>query len=171
MTATTPRIYVGTYAKYNSGSIEGAWLDLTDYSDKEGFEEACQALHGPGEHEFMFQDHEGIPDRFISESSLSDNVWTDWVELDDDDKELLQVYLGEVNQNGTLEEAKEACWGRFSSEEDWATEFWEETGMLESIPTQLRGYIDYTAYARDSRLSGDMTFVRKGGEVWCFRNN
>jgi hypothetical protein len=28
----TPRIYVGTYAKYNAGSIAGAWLDLDDYA-------------------------------------------------------------------------------------------------------------------------------------------
>lgn len=27
----TYRIYVGTYAKYSSGSIKGAWLDLEDY--------------------------------------------------------------------------------------------------------------------------------------------
>ena len=28
------QVYVGTYAKYNSGSIEGAWLDCEDYSSK-----------------------------------------------------------------------------------------------------------------------------------------
>ena len=39
------RIYVGTYAKYNDGSIEGKWLDLSDYSDKEEFYEACRELH------------------------------------------------------------------------------------------------------------------------------
>lgn len=26
-------IYVGTYAKYNNGSLYGKWLDLADYSD------------------------------------------------------------------------------------------------------------------------------------------
>ena len=40
------RIYVGTYAKYNNGSIYGKWLDLSDYSDKEEFYEACHELHG-----------------------------------------------------------------------------------------------------------------------------
>lgn len=29
-TTTTARVYVSTYAKYNSGSIQGAWLDLED---------------------------------------------------------------------------------------------------------------------------------------------
>ena len=35
------KVYVGTYAKYNNGSLFGAWLDLSDYSDKEEFYEAC----------------------------------------------------------------------------------------------------------------------------------
>ena len=36
------RIYVGTYAKYNDGSIEGKWFDLSDFSDKDEFYEACK---------------------------------------------------------------------------------------------------------------------------------
>ena len=39
------KVYVGTYAKYNNGSLYGAWLDLSDYSDKEEFYEACRELH------------------------------------------------------------------------------------------------------------------------------
>ncbi|MEQ3054471.1 antirestriction protein ArdA, partial [Bacteroides finegoldii] len=39
------KVYVGTYAKYNNGSLSGAWLDLSDYSDKEEFYEACRELH------------------------------------------------------------------------------------------------------------------------------
>ena len=74
---TSPRVYVGTYAKYNSGSIEGAWFDLEDYRNKLEFEHACQELHGAGDHEFMFQDHVGIPDRHISESYLSGDVWNE----------------------------------------------------------------------------------------------
>lgn len=26
------KVYVGTYAKYNNGSLSGAWLDLSDHS-------------------------------------------------------------------------------------------------------------------------------------------
>ena len=36
------KVYVGTYVKYNNGSLSGAWLDLSDYSDKEEFYEACR---------------------------------------------------------------------------------------------------------------------------------
>ena len=27
-----PRIYVGTYAKYNDGSIDGKWIDISEYN-------------------------------------------------------------------------------------------------------------------------------------------
>lgn len=39
------RIYVGTYSKYNGGNLCGAWLDLSGYSNKEEFYEACKKLH------------------------------------------------------------------------------------------------------------------------------
>ncbi|MNL78164.1 Antirestriction protein (ArdA) [compost metagenome] len=57
------RIYVGTYAKYNDGSIAGGWLDLSDYSNKDEFYQACTQLHADEEDpEFMFQDYENIPE-------------------------------------------------------------------------------------------------------------
>ena len=64
-----PMIYVGTYEKYNNGSIAGKWLSLNDYDDLEGFYKACKELHNE-EHdpEFMFQDFEYIPKSMIGES-------------------------------------------------------------------------------------------------------
>ena len=35
-TLSAASVYVGTYAKYNNGSLSGAWLNLSDYSDKIG---------------------------------------------------------------------------------------------------------------------------------------
>ena len=70
------RIYVGTYAKYNGGSILGKWLDLSDYSDKEEFYEACRELHKDEQDpEFMFQDWEYIPSDLIGESWLAENIF------------------------------------------------------------------------------------------------
>ena len=45
VTLSEARVYVGTYAKYNNGSLFGKWLDLSDYSDKDEFLEACRELH------------------------------------------------------------------------------------------------------------------------------
>ena len=51
-------------ASYNNGSLFGAWLDLSDYSDKEDFYEACRELHKDEEDaEYMFQDWENVPEK------------------------------------------------------------------------------------------------------------
>lgn len=52
-----------TYARYNNGSLFGKWLDLSDYSDKDEFLEACRKLHKDEQDpEYMFQDYENIPE-------------------------------------------------------------------------------------------------------------
>lgn len=74
-TNTTPALYVGTYAKYNSGSIAGQWLKLSDYSDAEEFLAACYELHKDEEDpELMFQDFEGFPRSLYGESMSQDEI-------------------------------------------------------------------------------------------------
>jgi antirestriction protein len=167
---TQARVYVGTYAKYNEGSIEGEWLNLEDYSDKDAFLDACKELHKDEEDpELMFQDYEGIPKGMISESHIDEAVW-EWLELDDNDKELLSVYQAEIDSDGTIDQARDAFAGTFRDEEDWAYEFLNDTGALNEIPENLRNYFDYEAYARDARLGGDICFVNHNGETWAFYN-
>lgn len=165
-----PRIYVGTYAKYNAGSIAGAWLDLEDYSDREAFYEACAKLHAnEPDPEFMFQGYEGFPKAFYAESHVSEELFA-WLELDESDRELLDVYQTHVDQSGDIETARDAYAGQFDSESDWASSFLEDTGGLEGVPEHLQYYIDFEAYARDAQLGGDMTFARHKGEVWAFHS-
>lgn len=168
----TARIYVGTYAKYNAGSIKGAWLNLEDYADRDDFLEACAKLHADEDDpELMFQDFEGFPRGFYNESSAPpDELW-DWLELDDDDRELLAVYQEHVDESGDIDRAREAFAGKADSEADWAAEWLEETGGLEGVPEHLRNYIDFESYARDARIGGDVIFARHGGDLWVFYNN
>lgn len=171
MTTTTARIYVGTYAKYNSGSIKGAWLNLEDYSDREAFLSACRELHkDEADPELMFQDYEGFPKSFYSESNVPEALWA-WLELDEDDRELLAVYQDNVDSDADIERARDAYCGKYDSEADWAEQFLDDTGGLEGVPEHLRNYIDYEAFGRDARLGGDMTFVRHDGDLWAFQNN
>ena len=62
------RIYVGTYAKYNNGSSQGEWVELSDFYDLDGFMERCAGIHEDEEEpEYMFQAWEEIPDGLIDE--------------------------------------------------------------------------------------------------------
>jgi antirestriction protein len=75
------RVYVGTYRKYNEGSIAGEWLELEDYDSRADFYEACRELHSDeADPELMFQDWEEIPEKYITESSIDDDLW-DWLKL------------------------------------------------------------------------------------------
>lgn len=181
MTMTAPSVFVGTYKAYNNGSLKGKWFYLEAYSDRDEFYDAIKAFHCNPDNddartepeddpEFMFQDWEGIPDAYISECWLHDDLWDNWVNLTDDERELLTVYLDHVNADGDLAEAKERFQGKFNSPEDWAEDYWENSGLLSEIPENLRFYIDYQAYARDCRYAGDVVFVEESGECWVFSN-
>ncbi len=73
------KLYVGTYAKYNNGSIAGKWLNLNDYASKEEFLLACKAVHkDERDPEFMFQDYEAMEDweqAFYSEFYIDAKYW------------------------------------------------------------------------------------------------
>lgn len=167
---TEPRIYVGTYAKYNAGSIKGAWLSL-DGHDKESFLAACAELHkDESDPELMFQDFEGFPKSYYSESSIPDELFA-WLELDEEDRELLAVYREHVDQDAEIEAARDAFMGKADSEADWAQQWLEDTGGLEGVPEHLRNYIDFEAYARDARLGGDVVFARHDAELWVFNGH
>lgn len=145
----TPRLYVGTYKKYNEGSIQGAWLDLENYTDKDEFMEACSALHADeSDPEFMFQDREDIPTCFVSECSIDAEFW-DFMDYDDrydgEAKTAFVDWQGEWDS----EKFEEAFQGKFDSEVDYAYDYVESCGLLSSMPENLQCYFDYERFARD----------------------
>ena len=163
------KIYVGTYHKYNEGSLGGDWLDLSDYASKEHFLEACAELHSDeNDPELMFQDWEDIPSRFISESDVDERTW-EWLELSDEEREVVAAYMEDIDNMAPIATAIDCYDGTHDSPEDWARDFWEHTGMLNEVPEFAHSYIDYEQYARDAQLGGDMTFVEKGRKVRAFR--
>ena len=157
-TTTRSAVYVGTYAKYSEGSIEGDWLDLEEYSDKEAFIAACQELHkDEADPELMFQDWEGIPSGMISESHIDEEVFA-WLDLDENEREILSVYRDNINDKGTIDEANDAFRGVYESPEDYAEQFHDETGSLKNVPSELAYHIDWKSVARDMGHNGT-TFV------------
>ena len=76
------KLYVGTYAKYNRGSLAGAWLDLDKFKNADEFAAACRRLHkDESDPELMFQDVEtdagcDWQEGLYSESSIPRDYWT-----------------------------------------------------------------------------------------------
>lgn len=167
-----PAVYVGTFAKYNSGDLTGAWLDLSAYSDLAEFLEACAALHSDeNDPEIMFQDYQGFPTSYFGESWIDAALW-DWLNLDEIDREMVTLYRHEVDCEASIEDIKERFYGSYISAEAWAEDWLEATGGLEGVPDHLVNYIDFEAYARDARLGGEVVFVEAGyREVLVFSNH
>ena len=83
MDLSEARIYVGTYAKYNNGSLQGEWVELSDFYDLDDFMERCAEIHEDEEEpEYMFQAWEEIPDGLIDEGHLEENFFELRDELD-----------------------------------------------------------------------------------------
>lgn len=164
----TARLYVGTYAKYNAGNLAGKWLDLEDYADRDDFLTACAELHkNEADPELMFQDFEGFPRRWYAESSAPPAELWEWLELSDDDKDLLAVYLEHVNQDGTMEEAREAFRGKGRNRAECIEDLYTETGQISDLPAWAQNHIDWDSIARDFSHDGT-TFVDHEGECWMF---
>ena len=69
---TAPSLYVGTYAKYNAGSIAGEWIDLTNFSDADEFLAHCAELHKDEEDpEFMFKILKASLNAFIQNPQIA----------------------------------------------------------------------------------------------------
>lgn len=153
-------VYVGTYGKYNSGSLAGKWLDIADYASEEEFSAACAELHKDepeGCRELMFQDWSDVPSGFISESTISDVLFglvQAAQEMSDEEQEAFSDWLSDHGNydsdtaDDLVSKFHDDYVGDYDSEEDFAEEVVDE-GMLGEIPESIACYIDYKAIARD----------------------
>lgn len=83
------KCYVGTYAKYNNGSIDGKWLNLAEFATFSDFLAACKKVHkDESDPEFMIQDWESLPDGFPSVEWIGESDFNDIKEaMKEDDEE------------------------------------------------------------------------------------
>jgi len=155
---TRPSIYVGTYHKYNCGSIYGAWIDVLDYDDKAEFYAHCSTLHADeADPELMFQDWEGFPSGTVSESHI------DWTFIDglrsaiqDGQYEAYSEYV-RYYKNTDYEAFESVYLGEAENEESYIREQLDQDCAFADFPAFVVDYFDYEAYARDQFLNG-LTF-------------
>lgn len=167
-------IYVGTYGKYNNGSLFGKWLKLSDYADKSEFYKACAELHkDEKDPEFMFQDWEYIPDNMVGESWVSEKVW-ELFALEDDDIEIISHYVKacyiNIDDYETIEdlkdEARNCYMGYWEDIEDLGREMAEmnlfpnlypesysykskfDQNCFDKVIAQIENYFDFEAYGQ-----------------------
>ena len=164
-TENKPRIYCGTYGKYNNGSIYGKWFDLTDYNNLDELYIAFKEYHNKeNDPEFMFQDWENIPSHLISEGWLDSEIYE---LINYYDSELIMDYLEYSGSFSSIkqliEEAEEHSRGNFNNLLDYAEHEFGEL-YLHNVPESIQHYIDYKSYEHDMKLSG--VWISENGNVF-----
>jgi len=151
-------IYVGTYSKYNDGNLAGKWLALDQYNNRQEFYSACAELHNDEDDpEFMFQDYEGIPDGFISECMVADEVW-EMIEAFKGHDEDAIIAFTEWRGEWSLTAFEDCYQGKYNSEIDFTYELIDSNGQLNEMPAHLHYYFDYQKYS-DELFQGDFHFT------------
>ena len=166
-------VYVGTYRKYNEGSLYGAWIDLEQFTDAEDFLEVCHTLHDDEEDpELMFQDFQGFPRELYGESMSTEEIQTilDYLALDEEEREMIADYIqcfgGRISDfEDLLDKAKNSEHGKWDDFQDFADMMADEMISSSNAPEFITNYFDYEKFARE--LGWDYEI---GDNGWVFSN-
>ena len=150
-----PSLYVGTYGKYNEGSLRGLWIDLTSFRYYDEFINFCKAIHADEyDPELMAQDYECFPRDFYHEGFISQEDFDNILEY----SEMCEKYSKEavdeyMELHDSLDNFEDAYCGEWNSEEDFAQHIIDECYDLDRIMGSLSGYFDYKRFADDLFMS------------------
>jgi len=137
-TTNTAKLFVTDYASYNEGKQfeHGHWVDLSDFSNADDFNEYLENHFeecGIEDPEPMFTDFEGFPDSFYSESMSANDLEKlyDFLNLDDDDKNLIEMYVQATGCDfDDIDNARDYFQGTAYSGADFAERVAEELGEV-----------------------------------------
>lgn len=157
------QVYIANLGKYNEGELVGAWftppVDYEEMAEKIGLNEEYEeyAIH---DYELPFEIDEYTP---IEEVNRLCEMVNELPEDILDELSELIPYAGGLEE---LYENVDSIYHYPDCEDmtDLAEYFLEETGALQSVPSELRNYIDYEAYGRDLAISG--TFVETNHGIY-----
>ena len=162
---TEPKAWVGCLGCYNSGSLNGAWVDGLEAGDiskavkvKTGapaiYGENCPVCIKCGSDEFWVFDHEGFNGLISGECSPSEAQTKAELlaSVEEGEREAFTAWLA-TGGSQDLEEFRDSYMGEFATYTELA-EYFIDGGALD-IPDHIRPYFDYEAYGRD--LSEDFT--------------
>ena len=158
-TSGNPAVYVGTYHKYNCGSLYGMWVDLSTFFDYDEFMEFCYQLHCDEEDpEFMYQDYDNFSSEWYDESCM-DEVTFDKIQeyagMSEEDRKMFDAFTENYGEGYTIEDVRERFQGEWDSEEEFAEYLLDD--CYSDMPEFARRYFDVEQFARDL-FAYDYTF-------------
>jgi antirestriction protein len=160
-TITTPKIYVADLAAYNDGLLKGVWLDATLSADE--LTDAVKTMLGENE-EWAIHDYEGFDGIKIDEWDSFETVSALANAIMEHPYLFSEVYnhLGSEDVDATLEYIRDNYLGSYQSLEEYAEQWLEETGGLNSLHKNLYYYFDFEKFGRDMEINGDIFTIEEG---------
>ena len=178
---TTPKIYVASLSDYNAGILHGAWIycgeGLQTYEIQEDIEKQVLATSPTAEcegrpaEEWVIHDYEGFGSYKVEEyDDLEDVAGVANIITAEGNGELMIDFWQEIGCDIDEIESKfdEAFLGEYDDLESYAESYLEETGMLSSLPENLKYYFDFEKYAYD--LSFEILTLDTENGVAVFSN-
>ena len=151
-------IYLTNLGKYNEGELVGQWVDLPATA-----EDLAAALRNIGidgrQYEYFITDYETDAPITIGEyDRLEDlnEMAAELAALDDYTAEIVTALIGDGYSLADALAAADDClyYDGCSDMTEVAERYADETGLLDSIPENLRYYFDFEAFSRDMELEG-----------------
>lgn len=166
-------IFITNLGKYNEGELVGEWVKLP--VSEEELEAVFERIGINEEYEEHFiTDYEtDITGLKVGEyDSIEDlNELAETLEdLDEYEREIVEAMISEGYDLEEALEKKDDCmiYHDCNDMTDVAEQYAEETGLLDSIPENLRYYFDFEAYGRDMGIEGTFVFTNNGNCVQIF---
>lgn len=161
------RIFLTNLGKYNEGELVGEWVklpatekDIEEVKNRIGINERYE--------EYFITDYESDIDGLkVGEYDSIDNLNEMAEQLDSLDEYAKEVIAAMLSEGYDLEDAlnrKDDCivWSGCNDMEDVAIAYCEESGILNSVPENLRNYFDYEAFGRDMSFESQFVFTSAG---------
>jgi antirestriction protein len=177
----TPQIYCSCLAAYNSGYLHGTSIDATQ--DPEGIYQEIQQMLSISPvadteacEDWAIHDYQGFMSITLHEYESIERV-SALAQAIEEHGQAIALYINYLGFDD-IEEAVTAfqdnyC-GCFESAEDYAQDYYEQTGQLQAIEEAGLNsfYINWKAIAHDWECSGDFLFLEESGnEIHTFHNH
>jgi antirestriction protein len=176
-----PRIYVASLSDYNNGFLHGEWLDADQ--DLDDLNSAITVMLGrspsdPHAEEFAVHDSDGFGALAIGEYDPLEWINTVARGISEHGPAFSAWAAQCQGETERLADFEEAYLGEWDSLSAYAEDLLDDLGYIDlidkAVPKSLQPYVklDYEAFARDLRLSGDITVVaRPEGGVWLYHGD
>lgn len=172
----TMQVYVSSYRLYNSGSLRGGWVDLTQFSSEDElidyiYDTKELGLNRLLDEELMFQDWEGVPDALQDECCLDPrlfeyiNISSEW------ERDVWEAAMSDdssISLEDALDKFETVTDSKRKFAEEWHVEELDQIKMADYLRNITINNMDYDALAHELKLT-DYDFVDFNSKVYVFR--